>query len=91
MSDDEREAVATLDGDATAMDADATAMDPDVPSDLRRAFWTIVALANVSLFAVSLGVMLLVFRGQVAAGGASLVVGVAALALAVRRYRRRNA
>lgn len=86
---DDQEAVASL-GGADAGEA-ATPEEADVPPDLRRAFWTIVVLANVGLFAASLGALLLVFRGQVAAGGASLLVGAVALALAVRRYRRRTA
>lgn len=53
------------------------------------AFWRIVLLLNVGVFAVALGVMLVVFRGEFTRGGAIAVIGVLTLAYAVVRYRRR--
>lgn len=61
--------------------------DADVPEGLFRAFWGLVATINLGLFAASLGLMLVVFRGQLREGGAVFLLGVAALAYAGYRYR----
>lgn len=65
----------------------------DVPADLRRTFWTLVALFNAALLGVGLGVLVIAFRGRWAAGGAAIAAGLAAFAVGYRRYRaeRRNA
>jgi hypothetical protein len=60
----------------------------DVSPELFRTFWLLVVLLNIGLFAASLGVMLLYFRGQVQFGGGLFVVGVAALTYSYGRYRR---
>jgi hypothetical protein len=66
---------------------------PDVPDTdaaspaLRQAFWKLVAVLNLALFALALGPMLVVFRGQWQAGGLVTFVGAMALFVAVRRYR----
>ena len=61
--------------------------DADVPEGLFRAFWSLVATINLGLFAASLGLMLVVFRGQLREGGAVFLLGAAALAYAGYRYR----
>lgn len=58
----------------------------DTPADVLKAFWSLVVLFNVGLFAVSLGIMLIGFRGAWAFGGAFLAVGLLALARGVYRY-----
>ncbi|MFB6121321.1 MAG: hypothetical protein ABEJ68_09420 [Halobacteriaceae archaeon] len=60
----------------------------DVPKTTLRAFLAIVVLSQVGLFAVSLGVMLAGFRGQVNLGGALVAAGAVALTVAVVAYRR---
>jgi len=57
----------------------------DVPDDLFRAFWASVLLLNVALAALSLGAMLVYFRGDYEAGGPALLIGAVA-ALATARY-----
>lgn len=59
----------------------------DVPVDLRRAFWSVVAMVNVGLLAVSLGAMLVGFRGAWETGVPLVGVGVVAFAWAYYRYR----
>lgn len=59
----------------------------DVSSELRRAFWLIVVMANVGLLALSVGVMFVVFRGQLRFGGSLAAMGVLALVVGYRRYR----
>ncbi|WP_276257537.1 DUF7322 domain-containing protein [Haloglomus litoreum] len=61
--------------------------ESNVPEGLFRAFWGLVATINLGLFAASLGLMLVVFRGQVREGGAVFLLGVAALAYAGWKYR----
>ncbi len=61
--------------------------DTDVPPELRRTFWLLVLMANVGLFALSLGVLFVVFREQLRFGGSLIVVGMAALLIGYLRYR----
>jgi len=63
----------------------------DVDPDLRGLFWKLVVVFNLALFAVSLGAMLLVFRGNVTTGGALFLGGAAALVYGVYGYRRGKA
>lgn len=70
---------------APAVDIDA---ETEVPPDLRRAFWSLVATINVGLFATSLGLMLIGFRGEWRNGGIAVLLGAGVLALAGYRYRR---
>ena len=58
-----------------------------VPTELARTFWVIVLVINAGLLALSIGVMFLVFRGDVSTAGPLLLGGVLLLALAYRRYR----
>lgn len=59
----------------------------DAPRDLRRAFWSLVVTFNVALFALSLGLMLAYFRGQLALGGGLTLAGAALFARGYRRYQ----
>lgn len=65
--------------------------DSNVPTELHRAFWGLVAVFNVALFATALGALLIAFRGQWTLGGAVLAVGLLALGYGVVRYRRYRA
>lgn len=59
----------------------------DVTSETSRYFWAAVVLANVGLAGVSIGLMLIGFRGQWTVGGAVLLLGVLALARTYHVYR----
>jgi hypothetical protein len=59
----------------------------DVDPDLARRFWALVAVFNVALLALSLGVMFVVFERNYALGGQLLVGGAAAFAFGLYRYR----
>ncbi|WP_254543704.1 DUF7322 domain-containing protein [Halomarina pelagica] len=61
--------------------------DADVSDELFRAFWATVLMANVGLFAVSLGLMFVVFRAQYRLGGVVFGVGALALLFGYRYYR----
>lgn len=63
---------------------DAEAASPE----LQRAFWSLVAVFNIGLFAVSLGALLVGFRGQWNLGGSLLAAGAVLLAYGVWQYRR---
>jgi hypothetical protein len=60
----------------------------DAPEGLVRSFWKLVAIFNVALFAIALGPMLVVFRGQVVDGGAVFFLGVAFCFYGYVRYQR---
>jgi hypothetical protein len=57
----------------------------DVPEELFRAFWAAVLFFNVALAALSIGAMLIYFRGDYGTGVPVLLVGVVA-GLATLRY-----
>jgi hypothetical protein len=59
----------------------------EVPSDLARDFWKLVATFNVALFALALGPMLIVFRGELVNGGAVFLLGAGFFAYGYQRYR----
>lgn len=59
----------------------------DVPAAVAQNFWAAVFFANVGLFGVSLGAMLIGFRGQWLWGGAAFVVGALALLRTYLQYR----
>ncbi|RRJ31712.1 hypothetical protein EIK79_06385 [Halocatena pleomorpha] len=61
--------------------------DTNAPPELQRTFWLLVLMANVGLFALSLGVLFVVFRGRLQFGGSLTVIGVAALLIGYLRYR----
>ena len=62
--------------------------ETDAPKEVVRSFWTVVIVVNVAVLFVSLGPMLIYFRGDVRYGLALLVGGVVLFGLAYRRYRR---
>lgn len=61
--------------------------DVEVDDRTRRYFWSAVALANIALAAVGVGLMLIGFRGQWAFGGGLVLVGLLAGARTYRIYR----
>jgi hypothetical protein len=63
----------------------------DASEGLVRSFWKLVAMFNLALFAVSLGPMLVVFRGEWVNGGAVFFLGVAVFVYGYVRYRRARA
>lgn len=62
--------------------------DVDVPPELARTFWSVVISANVGLFAASLGLMFIYFRGQWRLGGGLFVLGIGTLVYGYFKYRR---
>ncbi|MES3516533.1 MAG: hypothetical protein PPP58_02600 [Natronomonas sp.] len=64
---------------------DAEAIE-EAPDGLFRAFVGAAVMLNIALFAISLGVMLLYFRGDVDTGGASILIGLLAGVFAARYY-----
>lgn len=77
----------------TAPEAELVPEIPDeteADAELLRTFWSLVATLNLGVFAVSLGLLLVAFRGQWAAGGGVFLLGVGALAWVWHRYRHRN-
>lgn len=48
---------------------------PDVDPEVATTFWRSVLLANVALFAVAVGPMLVYFRGRWTVGVAAVVIG----------------
>lgn len=68
-----------------------TVPDPsgnEVPEGLARDFWKLVATFNVALFALALGPMLVVFRGELVNGGAVFLLGAAFFFYGYQRYRK---
>lgn len=68
----------------------ALASESDVDPELLRAFWGLVGALNIGLFAVSIGLLLVVFRGNLRLGGGLVLLGVVALVgvgVGYRRYR----
>lgn len=66
---------------------DAPPAPSEAPDELVRAFWALVVVFNLGLFALSLGIMLIAFRGH-PEGAALAGGGLALLALGWWRYRR---
>lgn len=67
------------------------APEPDsVPEGLRAEFWELVFAANVALFGLSLGAMLVAFDENVSMGVLSLLVGALAAAFLAYRYVNRQ-
>ncbi|MFC6836203.1 DUF7322 domain-containing protein [Halomarina ordinaria] len=62
--------------------------DIDLDRETFNAFWAVVALAKVGLYAGAVGAMLLAFDGDVDLGAPLLLVGLLALGFGYRRYRR---
>ena len=67
------------------------APEPDsVPEGLRAEFWELVFAANVALFGLSLGAMLVAFDENVSMGVLSLLVGTLAAVFLAYRYLNRQ-
>lgn len=64
-----------------------TVDETDVPEAILQHFWLIVIVLNAALLALSLGSMMILFRGMLSTGGALAVGGVVLFGLAFRRYR----
>jgi hypothetical protein len=60
--------------------------DVDVPQELFVAFWTVVAMANIALFGVTVGALVIVAFGEWLLGAGGIGVGVAAGLVGYRRY-----
>ena len=72
----------------TAVEIPSVSTDEaDVPSDILQAFWALVLVINAALFVLSLGVLLIVFEGNVTRGGTLIAVGIVLFGFAGRRYR----
>lgn len=67
-----------------APDLSDRAVDPVVAGT----FWTLVVVFNVGLVAVSVGVMFVLFQGNLRLGGQLLLGGAIVLAYGVYKYRR---
>lgn len=63
---------------ATPDEPDFGLEDVEVDSGTARYFWSAVVLANVALAGVSIGLMLIGFRGQWVVGGLLVLIGVLA-------------
>lgn len=57
----------------------------NAPKALHKAFWSLVAIFNIGLLAISLGAMLAVFRGTWLIGAA--LVGIGGISLLYGRHR----
>jgi len=60
----------------------------DMPKPVLRAFWTLVVIAHVGVFGVSVGPMFVYFRGDWQLGGALVLLGVFAFAHGYVYYSR---
>ena len=68
-------------------DVDGVLGPTDAPRELLVGFWSLVILFNLGLFGLSLGAMLIWFRGSWDVGGALLVLGLLATVHGIHRYR----
>lgn len=69
---------------------DPTEEDIDVDPRLWRLFWGLVAVFNVALLALSLGVMIAVFDGKWVLGGQLVAVGLVFLIYGIYKYLTRD-
>jgi len=70
---------------------DMTETDATVDPAVERLFWKLVVTFNIAVFAVSVGPMLIVFRGQWQDGGIVFAIGALTFAYGVVTYRRYRA
>ncbi|AZH24861.1 DUF7322 domain-containing protein [Haloplanus aerogenes] len=61
--------------------------EEDVDPEILETFWRSVVLANIALFGLSLGPMLVYFRGQWLWGGAAIALGAVAGLRVYHHYR----
>jgi hypothetical protein len=59
----------------------------EVDAEVARLFWAAVVYANIALGGVAIGLLLVLFRGQVTVGGAAVAVGLFALYRTYDLYR----
>jgi hypothetical protein len=62
----------------------------NVSPDLLRAFWKLVAIFNLALFATSLGLMLIAFRGELVRGGGVFLLGAVTFVYGYVLYQRKK-
>lgn len=65
---------------------DPSTDEVNASAELMKSFWAAVVFANVGLLGVSLGPMLIVFRGQLDLGLSVFFIGALALLFAYRQY-----
>lgn len=58
----------------------------EVPPDIQRGVWGLVAVFRIGLFALALGPMMMLFRGEWNYGGLIAGIGVVTCAYGVHRY-----
>jgi hypothetical protein len=64
--------------------------DVDVPPEVARMFWRVVIAANIGVLAMSLGLMVIYFRGQWRLGGSAIALGLGTLAYGYLIYWRQQ-
>jgi hypothetical protein len=69
---------------------DLSESDASVSPDLLRAFWRLVAIFNLALFATSLGLMLMAFRGELVRGGGVFLLGAVTFVYGYVLYQRKK-
>ena len=60
----------------------------DVPQETARLFWYLVAVFNVALMGLAVGILLIVFQNRWALGGQITIGGAVLLAYGYYRYRK---
>ncbi|WP_049985831.1 DUF7322 domain-containing protein [Halobellus rufus] len=85
--DPESDLVSVPSVDDPAADVDEEGAGVEVDGDLAKFFWATVVYANVALAGISLGLLLVGFRGQWTWGGGAVVVGLFALYRTYDLYR----
>ncbi|ELZ58809.1 MULTISPECIES: hypothetical protein [unclassified Haloferax] len=73
--------------DPDSGDDDAPAFSPDVNPEVARLFWASVVLANVGLAGLTVGPMLVYFRGDTLLGGGLFLFGAVVLVRVYSIYR----
>jgi hypothetical protein len=58
----------------------------DTSDNVVQTFWIVVIMVDIGLFATSLGVMIIVFRGELQLGGGIFAIGAFALLSGYRHY-----
>ncbi|WP_424008266.1 DUF7322 domain-containing protein [Haloferax denitrificans] len=75
------------DGDSNGEGDDAPEFSPDVNPEVARLFWASVVLANVGLAGLTVGPMLVYFRGDTLLGGGLFLFGAVVLVRVYSIYR----
>jgi len=86
-SDPENDLVTVPSVDIPGEDVDDEGAGVEVDADLAKFFWAAVIYANVGVAGLSLGLLLVGFRGQWVWGGGAIVVGLFALYRTYDLYR----